>query len=128
MTCQNIVFIDSRVAGYQNLTASLGADTEWHLLNAGQDGVEQMQRILSGRSGLESIQVVSHGSAGTLYLGSTVLNSGNLGATKGSCKRSVPACARLMPRLAFDGWSTYTHWESINNANHLPDCYALVGK
>ena len=79
MTLKNIVFIDSRVAGYETLVAQLGADTEWQLLDAGSDGVEQMQRVLAGRTGLDSIQVVSHGVAGALYLGSTVLNAGNLG-------------------------------------------------
>ena len=79
MTLKHLVFIDSRVAGQETLIAQLGIDTEWHLLDAGQDGVEQMQRLLAGRTGLDSIQVVSHGAAGTLYLGSTVLNAGNLG-------------------------------------------------
>ena len=80
MAAKNIFFIDSRVADYQNLIAQFGAGTEWHLLNAEQDGIEQMQRLLEGRTGLDSIQIVSHGSVGTLYLGSTVLNSGNLGS------------------------------------------------
>ena len=75
---KNIVFIDSRVSGYQTLIASLSADSEWYLLDATQDGLEQMQRVLECRTALDSIHVVSHGSAGTLYLGSTVLNSGNL--------------------------------------------------
>ncbi|MDD2742794.1 MAG: DUF4347 domain-containing protein, partial [Rhodocyclaceae bacterium] len=78
MTTKNVVFIDSRVAGYETLIASLGADTEWYLLSAEGDGVAQMSSILVNYSALDSIQVISHGSAGTLYLGSTVLNSGNL--------------------------------------------------
>ena len=78
MPAQNIVFIDSRVASYQTLVASLDTNTEWHLLSAGQDGIGQMQDILANRGGLDSIQVISHGSAGTLYLGSSVLNSANL--------------------------------------------------
>ncbi len=36
-----------------------------------RDGVAQMAQILNGRSGLDSIQIVSHGSVGALYLGST---------------------------------------------------------
>jgi len=60
------------------LIAGLGADTQWYLLNADQDGIDQMQLILANYSGLKSIQIVSHGSIGTLYLGSTVLRSGNL--------------------------------------------------
>ena len=78
MTTKNVVFIDSRVAGYESLIAGLSADTEWYLLDANQDGIDQMQRILSGYSNLDSIQVISHGSTGTLYLGSTVLNGDNL--------------------------------------------------
>jgi uncharacterized delta-60 repeat protein len=78
MSTENVVFIDSRVAGYETLIAGLGADTQWYLLNADQDGIDQMQLILANYSGLKSIQIVSHGSIGTLYLGSTVLRSGNL--------------------------------------------------
>ena len=77
---KNIVFIDSRVAGYETLIASLSADSEWHLLDAAQDGLDQMQRVLEGCTGLDSIHIVSHGASGTLYLGSTVLNSNNLGS------------------------------------------------
>ena len=78
MTTKNVVFIDSRVAGYETLIAGLSADTEWCLLDANQDGVDQMQRILAGYSELDSVQVISHGSVGTLYLGSTVLSGDNL--------------------------------------------------
>ena len=75
---KNIVFVDSRVAGYQVLIASLPADTEWVLLEADKDGLLQMQAALAGYENLDSIQIVSHGSVGTLYLGSTVLDSGNM--------------------------------------------------
>ncbi|AHX62637.1 DUF4347 domain-containing protein [Aeromonas media] len=78
MSTQSIVFIDSRVTGYETLIASLGTDTEWYLLDANQDGVDQMQRILAGHTDLDSIQVISHGSVGTLYLGNTALSSDNL--------------------------------------------------
>jgi hypothetical protein len=75
---KHLVFIDSRVADFQTLVAGLSADTEWVLLDADQDGVRQMQTALAGYRGLDSIQVVSHGTAGTLYLGSTVLDASNL--------------------------------------------------
>ncbi|WP_459743236.1 DUF4347 domain-containing protein, partial [Pseudomonas sp. 3A(2025)] len=78
MTTKNVVFIDSRVAGYQTLIVGFSADTEWHLLDTSQDGVKQIQRLLSGHADLDSVQVISHGSIGTLYLGSTVLNGENL--------------------------------------------------
>lgn len=47
MTTKNVVFIDSRVAGYETLMAGLSADTKWYLLDAHPNGINQMQR--SGR-------------------------------------------------------------------------------
>lgn len=78
MSTLNVFFIDSRVSDYQTLIPGLPADSIWFLLNADEDGVAQMASILKGYSELDSIQVISHGSAGTLYLGSTVLESSNL--------------------------------------------------
>jgi Ca2+-binding RTX toxin-like protein len=77
---KNIVFIDSRVTDYQTLVAGLSADTVWLVLNANSDGVQQMQAALTGFSALDSIQIVSHGSPGALYLGSTLLGGSNLSA------------------------------------------------
>lgn len=70
-----ILFIDSNVSDYETLIAGLADDIEVHLLNATDDGVLQMANFLEGRSGLDSIQIVSHGSSGSLSLGSSVLNS-----------------------------------------------------
>ena len=75
---KNIVFIDSQVQGYESLVTALHADTDWFVLNPDEDGIEQMQRVLSNYTGLEAIQIISHGTAGTLYLGSTVLTRSNL--------------------------------------------------
>ena len=76
----SIVFIDSRVAGYESIVASLEAGCDWALLQPEQDGVEQIRTKLEGYSGLSSIQIVSHGSAGALHLGAGVLSSANLDA------------------------------------------------
>ena len=81
---RKIAFIDSRVADYQTLIDGLAEGTEWFLLDAGTDGIRQMESILSGYSDLDAIEVISHGSQGTLYLGSTVLDSGNLSAYQAS--------------------------------------------
>jgi hypothetical protein len=72
------VFIDSRVADYQTLVAGFVAGTEWYLINADEDGVEQMARALSGRSGLDSIQIVSHGSIGSMLLGAAAIDAQSL--------------------------------------------------
>jgi len=39
MTARNIFFIDSRVKDYQTPIGTLPADSEWFVLNAGQDGI-----------------------------------------------------------------------------------------
>jgi len=78
MSDKSIYFIDPGVQDYGSLIAALPANSEWYLLDGGQDGIEQMAAILQNHSNLGSIQIISHGAEGTLYLGSTVLDSSNL--------------------------------------------------
>lgn len=78
MSDHPLVFIDSSVNNYAALIAALPADVEWHLLNAEEDGLAQLLRVLDGRSGLDSIQIISHGSPGSLYLGASILDSSTL--------------------------------------------------
>lgn len=78
MTIQNLFFIDARVENHQALVAGLQTTDAWVLLNEEQDGLDQMVRALGGVKDLGSIQIISHGSEGALYLGSTVLDSGYL--------------------------------------------------
>jgi hypothetical protein len=52
MTAKNIVFDDSRVTGYRAFFADLGVDTEWYVLDATQDGVERMRRVLGDRNAI----------------------------------------------------------------------------
>ena len=75
---KNIVFIDSAVEDIDVLIADIGPDAEIYILNAEQDGVEQMAAILDGRSGIESISVISHGRSGTLDLGSAKLTEASI--------------------------------------------------
>lgn len=79
----NIVFIDSRVTDYQTLIEGLTEPAEVFILEGQSDGLAQMVIRLQGRTGIDAIHIISHGSQGTLYLGSTVLDSDNL-ATYGS--------------------------------------------
>jgi Domain of unknown function (DUF4347) len=78
MSVTRIAFIDSRVADYQLLAAGLGADTEWFLINADEDGLAHMAQVLSHYTGLAAIDVISHGSSGALTLGSSVLDAASL--------------------------------------------------
>src|SRR5688572_30519616 len=73
-----VVSIDTGIADYQHLAAGVSPGADVVLLDSWRDGVNQISQYLAGRSGLDSIHVVSHGSAGALYLGSGVLDSHSL--------------------------------------------------
>lgn len=78
MTTRRIVFIDSHIADYNILISQLQPDTEAVLLDEKQDGIEQILTALHGKSNLAAIDIISHGSPGSITLGSGVLNSKNL--------------------------------------------------
>jgi len=73
-----IVFIESNVADYQTLVDNINPGAELHVLDAAQDGLAQMAQILEGRSGIDALHIVSHGSVGSVHLGTTYLTSQNL--------------------------------------------------
>ncbi len=73
-----IAFVDGSVANAGEFIASFGPNIEVIVLEPSRDGVEQIAEVLSGRSGVDAIHIVSHGSAGELILGSTRLNSASI--------------------------------------------------
>ena len=73
-----MVFIDSRVNDLDLLVSQFDAGTEYKVLDASYDGLLQMEESLVGKSDYSSIQIISHGSAGAITIGSTLLNSNNL--------------------------------------------------
>ena len=77
-TITNIVFIDASVPDYQTLIAGLPNNSTYFVLDAQKDGVAQIEQYLAGYSNLDSIQIFSHGSQGSLYLGNAVLSNKTL--------------------------------------------------
>ncbi|NML14097.1 DUF4347 domain-containing protein [Azohydromonas caseinilytica] len=77
---RHLVFIDSRVADFEHLVAALPPDSAWVRVEAERDGLTQMLAAAAAYRGLASIQIVSHGSAGALWLGAGVLDDAILGA------------------------------------------------
>ncbi|HEY9665807.1 MAG TPA: DUF4347 domain-containing protein [Coleofasciculaceae cyanobacterium] len=69
-----IVFIDPAVEDYQTLLEGIIPTATAIVLDTTRDGVEQITEILQTSTGFETIHIVSHGSPGCLYLGSTQLN------------------------------------------------------
>ncbi|NJR40936.1 MAG: DUF4347 domain-containing protein [Leptolyngbyaceae cyanobacterium CSU_1_4] len=70
----SLVFIDVAVADYQSLIDGLAPGSEAIVLDPAQDGVEQITAALAGRSDIQSVHLVSHGSSGRLQLGAATLN------------------------------------------------------
>jgi hypothetical protein len=77
-TYQSVLFIDAGVANAAALAAGVADDVLVVKLVSWRDGVEQIATVLRQYQGLDSIQIVSHGAAGQLQLGKTVLDAANL--------------------------------------------------
>ncbi|QVM93924.1 DUF4347 domain-containing protein [Pseudomonas entomophila] len=63
-----VVFVDSAVSDYQKLIAGLPAGVEVVVLENGKDGFKQIADYLNGRSDVTSVDIISHGDKGYVYL------------------------------------------------------------
>ncbi|MDI1279379.1 DUF4347 domain-containing protein, partial [Methylobacter sp.] len=77
---KQVFFIDSAVPGSDVIVANLATDAVYYLLDATQDGLQQVADILAEYSGLDSIHVISHGSPGSLQLGNGLVTQTSLGS------------------------------------------------
>jgi VCBS repeat-containing protein len=80
-----LLFIDARLDDAQSLAAAATAGTEVHLLRS-PDAMAEITQTLLGRSGIESLQIVSHGKSGGLRLGESWLDAQNLPGYVGALK------------------------------------------
>ncbi|MCB1718145.1 MAG: DUF4347 domain-containing protein, partial [Candidatus Competibacteraceae bacterium] len=74
---RRIVIIDAAVKDTEVLLSAIDPAAQVFYLDANADGVNQIASILSGFSKVEALHVLSHGSAGSVTLGSTILNAAN---------------------------------------------------
>lgn len=77
-SAKSLLFVDPGVDQYQSLIAEVTASTEVHVLDAAQDAIVQITETLAGRSGIASLQILSHGAVGRLQLGSDWIDSNAL--------------------------------------------------
>lgn len=77
-TTAGILFIDAAVAETDALLVGLDPNLEVIRLSADQDGLSQIAQALAGRTGLEAVHVISHGSSGELQLGSASVDLASL--------------------------------------------------
>ena len=87
---QELVIIDASVDDPDQLLQGLQSDSSVHLavLRLGPgDAIAQIDDFLAGQSGLDAIHLVSHGSAGSIHLGDTVINDHTIDGLAGSVAR-----------------------------------------
>ncbi|MEH1989437.1 Calx-beta domain-containing protein [Nostoc sp.] len=89
----NLVFIDPKVIDYQSLVAGITLGSEVVILDANRDGLAQITEFLAKRetNSFQSIHIVSHGSLGSLQLGSINFNFSNLDSYKNQLQKWASA-------------------------------------
>lgn len=81
---KNLICIDAKVEGYEHLCQGVLLGSEVIILDANQDGVEQITELLRDRirrstaPRIQTLHIVSHGSPGCLYLGNSQLSINTL--------------------------------------------------
>jgi len=82
----DVVFIDSRVPDIQDLLNGLKPGEQAFVINGNSDGLDQIATILNSEhlGNLTGIQIVAHGAAGELELGSTMLTDSALAGHAGA--------------------------------------------
>ncbi|MCA9167755.1 MAG: DUF4347 domain-containing protein [Planctomycetales bacterium] len=83
----HLVFIDSRVEQLDLLAEGVNSDSEFILIDSDVDAIDQISRSLAGRTGVQSIQIIAHGSAGSLQIGLGLLDSDALVARRSELQR-----------------------------------------
>jgi hypothetical protein len=73
-----LLIIDPQIDSYTSLVQGALPEAEVIILDPTQDGIQQISDTLATRSGVESLQIFSHGSAARLQLGASYLDSDRL--------------------------------------------------
>ncbi|MBF0139247.1 MAG: DUF4347 domain-containing protein, partial [Magnetococcales bacterium] len=81
---QTVVFIDSRVPDLNSLLTAIPQGTHVEIITPGEDGIALITQCLQRMKNLESIQILSHGSAGHVLLGNTNVDIGSITAKEAS--------------------------------------------
>ncbi|MFB8344880.1 Ig-like domain-containing protein, partial [Brucella cytisi] len=78
MRSNDIYFVWDNVRDWEQITAELPDDARVYVLDSTKDGVEQIAAILGNENGISAIHLISHGSEGTLNLGSATLDANSM--------------------------------------------------
>jgi len=96
-----IAFVDASLADADWLASRLKPGTEVVMLDPSQDGLTQITQALAGRSGVGSVEIFSHGSAGTLHLGRNEITLDRLNASAGQVSQWANALTETADILLY---------------------------
>lgn len=85
--CSSIVFIDADVDDLDQLSAAMLEGAEVHLLPRDSDAIKLISEVLSRRSGLQSVHILSHGVSGALRLGGKEIDAHSMLDAKADVQR-----------------------------------------
>ena len=74
---REIVILDPTIPDSHHIASGIKPGTATYILKSQPDAVEQITTILAQHTGLTALHIISHGRSGSLYLGTTELNSSN---------------------------------------------------
>ena len=72
---QEIAFVDASLPDVQQLIAGLDRSVEIVLIDANRDGMAQIAQALAGRTQVDAVHLLSHGSPGEVRLGTALLTT-----------------------------------------------------
>ena len=96
-----VVFVLDNVSDWQSLLGNIPVGAEVHVLDSDADGLAQMASLLDGRNGILAVHLISHGSAGSLALGTVTLSSETLAANQSSLARMGAALTESADLLLY---------------------------
>ena len=75
---KEIYIIDESVSDIQSLLREINDDADVYIIDSNSDGIEQVADILSSRTAVDAVHILSHGSEAGIQLGNTQVTSENL--------------------------------------------------
>jgi hypothetical protein len=77
---ETVLFVDPRVADWQELVAGAKPGVDVVMLDPNQDGISQVTQALAGLTNVRNIEFLTDGTPGSITLGGTTLDAAVLGA------------------------------------------------
>ncbi|MEG5013182.1 DUF4347 domain-containing protein, partial [Microcoleus sp. B4-C5] len=75
---REIVILDPTIPDSNHIASGIKRGTATYILKSQPDALEQITTLLAQHTSIEALHIISHGTPGSLYLGTTELNSSNI--------------------------------------------------